>query len=264
MAIDFSSYQRGVVVLAAGGTGGHLFPAQALGEALTARGLLVHLFTDARGVEFGTRFPAIGVHEIPSATITPRQPWRVPGQLYNLVTGFAGARKLMAELQPEPPIAVVGFGGYPSLPPMLAALLLKIPAIVHEQTAIMGRANRVVAGRAAAVASSFPKISNLPSLTGEFSYTGNPVRSIVMKQWDAPYLAPEADQPFRILIFGGSQGARFFSEFMPRVIEDLPKAVRRNLKIVQQCRAEDIEEVQAHYDRLNVNVKLAPFFADLP
>lgn len=264
MKIDFSTYQRGVVVLAAGGTGGHLFPAQALGEALVARGVLVHLMTDARGVEYGNRFPAIGVHEIPSATITLRKPWLVPGQLYRLVKGFMAARKLIAEMQPEPPIAVVGFGGYPSLPPLLAALILKVPAIVHEQNAIMGRANRVIARHAAAVASSFPKIANLPVLNGEFSFTGNPVRSIVMKQWDAPYAAPEADQTFRILIFGGSQGAHFFSEFMPKVIEALPNAVRRHLKVVQQCRAEDINAVQAQYDRIGADVKLAPFFPDLP
>jgi len=264
MKMDFSTYQRGVVVLAAGGTGGHLFPAQALAEALVARGVLVHLMTDARGVEFGNRFPAVAVHEIPSATITLRKPWRVPGQLYKLVTGFMAARRLMADMQPEPPIAIVGFGGYPSLPPLLAALHLKIPSIIHEQNAIMGRANRAVAKYTSAVASSFPKIANLPALKGEFAFTGNPVRSIVMKQWDAPYAAPEADQTFRILIFGGSQGAHFFSEVMPRVIEALPLAVRRHLKIVQQVRAEDIKEVQDHYDRIGADVKLAPFFADLP
>ena len=128
------------MVLAAGGTGGHLFPAQALGEVLVARGYVVHLMTDARGVEFGGRFPAVFIHEIPSATITISKPWRVPVQLFRLVSGFLKARSAMADMTPRRPIAVVGFGGYPSLPPMMAGLQLKIPVIIHEQNAVIGRA----------------------------------------------------------------------------------------------------------------------------
>ncbi|MGI9463260.1 MAG: undecaprenyldiphospho-muramoylpentapeptide beta-N-acetylglucosaminyltransferase [Aestuariivirgaceae bacterium] len=264
MATDSSAYQRGVVVLAAGGTGGHLFPAQALGEVLASRGYKVHLMTDARGVDYGSRFPVAGIHEIPSATITVSKPWLIPIQIYRLVTGFMTARKLIAEMEPAAPVAVVGFGGYPSLPPLLAALQLKVPAMIHEQNAVMGRANRAVASRISVIASSFPRIANLSKGASPVVFTGNPVRSIVMKQWDAPYYAPEADETFRLLIFGGSQGARFFSEFLPQVFEALPNAVRRRLKVVQQCRAEDIEAVQAYYDRLSATVKLAPFFPDLP
>ncbi len=264
MAIARSAYRKGVVVLAAGGTGGHLFPAQALGEVLVKRGLLVHLMTDARGVEYGSRFPAAGVHEIPSATLTLSKPWLIPLQIYRLIRGFMMSRKLIGDMEPEPPIAVVGFGGYPSLPPLLAALQLKVPTLIHEQNAVMGRANRAVARRVSAIASSFPSIVNLSNSSNKVVFTGNPVRNIVMKQWDAPYIAPAANETFRLLIFGGSQGARFFSEFLPQVFEALPNAVRRRTKIVQQCRSEDINAVQAHYDRLQATVKLAPFFPDLP
>ena len=265
MALDFKSYQRGTVVLAAGGTGGHLFPAQALGETLSERGYLIHLMTDERGIEFGGKFPAVLRHEIASATITPRKPWRMPGQLFRLVSGYRAAHEVMSQLPGGLPVAVVGFGGYPSFPPMLAALRLKVPTIIHEQNAVMGRANRAVARYVTRIASSFPDIANLDArMKTKLTFTGNPVRSIVMNQWDMPYAPPAADEPFTLLIFGGSQGARYFSETMPKVVAELPVAVRRRLKIVQQCRPEDIEKTQAAYDELSQHATLAPFFADLP
>ena len=265
MANEAPDTHGGIVVLAAGGTGGHLFPAQALGEVLVGRGYTVHLMTDARGVEFGGRLSAISVHPIQSATITPSKPWRLPGQLLRLFNGYMKARQLMQALGPELPVAVVGFGGYPSFPPLLAALQLKIPTIIHEQNAIMGRANRAIARWVSAIASSFPKITGLHKrLEAKVKFTGNPVRSIVMKQWDAPYQAPAANAGFRLLVFGGSQGARFFSEFMPKVIEALPQAIRKRLNVVQQCRPEDVDAVQAEYERLKTKSLLAPFFADLP
>ncbi len=264
MAPGVAKYNKGMVVLAAGGTGGHLSPAQALGETLVRRGILVHLMTDARGAELGTRFPAVGIHEIPSSTITVSKPWRVPIQLWRLMNGYQKAKSIISRIEPEPPMAVVGFGGYPSIPPVLAAARLRIPVVLHEQNAVMGRANRLLSRWARAIASSFPKITNLPAATARFSFTGNPVRGVVMSHWDAPYDPPAADELFRVLIFGGSQGARFFSEFIPNVIEALPKAVRRRLRIVQQCRAEDLEGVQTRYAALGVKARLAPFFADLP
>ncbi len=265
MAVDFKSYQRGTVVLAAGGTGGHLFPAQALGETLAERGYLIHLMTDARGIEFGGKFPAVLRHEIASATITPRKPWRVPGQLFRLVNGYRAAHEVMSQLPGGLPVAVVGFGGYPSFPPMLAALRLKVPTVIHEQNAVMGRANRAVAKYVSRIASSFPDIVNLDArMKSKLTFTGNPVRGIVMRQWDMPYVPPAADEQFTLLVFGGSQGARYFSEMMPKVVAELPVAVRRRLKVVQQCRPEDIEQTQAAYDELGQTATLAPFFADLP
>ena len=265
MALDFAKYQRGTVVLAAGGTGGHLFPAQALGETLQQRGYIVHLMTDDRGIEYGGKFPAVLRHEISSATITPSKPWRVPVQLFRLLNGYRAAHEIMSQLPGGLPVAVIGFGGYPSFPPLLAALRLKIPTLIHEQNAVMGRANRAIARYVTKIASSFPRIFNISGeVAGKVEFTGNPVRAIVMKQWDMPYEASAANETFNLLIFGGSQGAHFFSEMMPKVIAELPLAVRRRLRIIQQCRAEDLEATQAAYDAIEQKVTLAPFFADLP
>ena len=236
-----------------------------LGETLGERGYAVHLMTDARGIEFGVRFPAVLRHEIPSATITPAKPWKVPLQLLQLVNGYRMAHEIMSQLPGGLPAAVVGFGGYPSLPPLLAAARLGIPIVLHEQNAVMGRANRMMARFAVRIASSFPKIVNLDTAhVDKLVHTGNPVRNIVMNQWDMPYAEPAADEPFHLLVFGGSQGARFFSELMPKVIGELPKAVRKKLRLVQQCRPEDLDATQAAYDALEQKVTLAPFFADLP
>lgn len=253
---------KGLIVLAAGGTGGHLFPAQALAEALTARGYGTLLMTDARGMTWRERFPG-EVMRIPSATVTPGRPWRVPVQVFTLLRGFLKARGF---LKGAMPLAVAGFGGYPSVPPLFAAQHLRIPTLLHEQNAVMGRANRFLARRASAIATSFPKVTGLDGvLQKKATFTGNPVRAAVLAAADAPYEPPEeADAPFHLLIFGGSQGARFFSEMMPEVIAALPSAVRRHLIITQQCRPEDLDSVREAYARLEVNATLAPFFDDMP
>jgi len=253
---------RQVVVLAAGGTGGHLFPAQALAEVLTARGYVVHLMTDQRGMEYGGRFPARELHHIPSATISLSKPWLLPLRAFHLARGFTRARQLLRDLAPS---VVVGFGGYPSFPPMIAAQQLKIMTVIHEQNAVIGRANRVVARATTAIATSFPKIERLPpALAAKATMTGNPVRASVLLARERPYKAPGAAEPFNLLVFGGSQGARYFAELMPEVIEHLPHAVRRTLTVVQQCRQEDLKAVRSDYERLNVKTQLAPFFPDLP
>lgn len=251
-----------LVVLAAGGTGGHLFPAQALAEALVRRGYVIHLMTDERVRDYGRSFPAIETHLVPAATITPRKPHLLPMQLLRLYRGYRGARAVLERLKP---VALAGFGGYPSFPPVIAASRLGIPCCIHDQNAVMGRANRVLSRYADAVASSFPALVKLPEASkGKLRYTGNPVRSIVLEKEAAPYQPAAADAPFNLLVFGGSQGARFFAEFMPEVIKLLPKAVLRNLKIVQQCRPEDIERVKAAYASLEIAFELASFFADMP
>jgi UDP-N-acetylglucosamine--N-acetylmuramyl-(pentapeptide) pyrophosphoryl-undecaprenol N-acetylglucosamine transferase len=253
---------RQVVVLAAGGTGGHLFPAQALAEVLTARGYVIHLMTDKRGMEYGGRFPARELHHIPSATISLSRPWLLPMRAFQLTRGLARAARLLRDLAPS---VVVGFGGYPSFPPMIAAQRLKIMTVIHEQNAVIGRANRAVARGATAIATSFPKVERLPpALADKATMTGNPVRASVLAARHRPYKAPGAGEPFNLLVFGGSQGARYFAELMPEVIGHLPHAVRRTLTVVQQCREEDLKSVRAEYERLNVKVQLAPFFADLP
>jgi UDP-N-acetylglucosamine--N-acetylmuramyl-(pentapeptide) pyrophosphoryl-undecaprenol N-acetylglucosamine transferase len=251
-----------LILLSAGGTGGHLFPAQALAEELVRRGHVVHLMSDHRVTQYGGRFPATQVHEIASATLTPRRPWKLPAQLRQLWLGYRKAQAVLRELKPE---AVVGFGGYPSVPPLLAASSLGLPMVLHEQNAVMGRANRFLASRAHLIASSFPDIANLDRRhRAKMVVTGNPVRQDVLDAAARAYTPPDPEAHFRLVVFGGSQGARFFSELMPGVIEEMPKAVRRRLAIVQQCRPEDLDGVRRAYGRLEVEAELQPFFADMP
>ncbi|CAN5152353.1 undecaprenyldiphospho-muramoylpentapeptide beta-N-acetylglucosaminyltransferase [soil metagenome] len=262
MAVNWAQDGRRVVALAAGGTGGHLFPAQALAEALIARDYVIHLMTDMRVKDYGRNFPALEVHEVPSATLSLKDPHLLPRRALSLWSGY---RKAKAALQRFKPVALVGFGGYPSFPPVLAASRLKIPTIIHEQNAVMGRANRGLVRFANAVASSFPAIARLPDgAAGKVRHTGNPVRASVLEFAGAPYTPAEAVQPFRILVFGGSQGARFFADFMPDVLKAMPHAVLRYIEIVQQCRPEDIDRVRDHYTSLELRFELHSFFADMP
>jgi UDP-N-acetylglucosamine--N-acetylmuramyl-(pentapeptide) pyrophosphoryl-undecaprenol N-acetylglucosamine transferase len=251
-----------IVVLAAGGTGGHLFPAQALAEELVRRGFIIHLMTDERVRDYGKNFPAAEVHVIASATLSLSKPWLLPGRLLRL---WGGMRAAKAVLQRIKPVAVVGFGGYPSFPPIFAASSLRIPTLIHDQNAVMGRANRVLARRAKRVASSFEQLAGLPKeVRPKLVVTGNPVRDIALRQRAAPYKAPAANETFRLLVFGGSQGARFFADFMPDVFKELPEAVRRSISVVQQCRPEDLDRVRTAYAQLSLAHELQPFFADMP
>jgi len=261
LKFDLGAERRQHMVLAAGGTGGHLFPAQALAEVLVERGFVIHLMTDARGLSYGGRFPAADSHAISSATVTTSKPWRLPVQGWQLARGYMQSRALLKAIAP---LAVAGFGGYPSVPPLIAAQRLGIPIVLHEQNAVMGRANRFLARRARAVATSFPEVAGLAGIKARIAFTGNPVRQAVLAVRDAAYVAPGAVEPFDLLVFGGSQGARFFSDFVPAAIAELPQAVRRTLKISQQCREEDLKRVKAAYEALKVEAELAAFFADLP
>lgn len=250
------------IVLAAGGTGGHLFPAQALAEELQRRGYEIHLITDARVRDYGSDFPAARVYDVPSATITWRRPWALPRRAWRLWRGYGLSKTILLQAKPS---VVVGFGGYPSFPPIAAAARLRLPIIIQEQNAVMGRANRALASRAAVIASSFPTIASLPpALRAKVQLTGNPVRSQVLKLAKSPYDKPTAEKIFRILVFGGSQGARFFSEIMPLAAAELAGAMRRKLKITQQCRPEDIDQVKARYEELGIEHEVAAFFTDLP
>lgn len=251
-----------IIVLAAGGTGGHLFPAQALAEELVRRGYVIHLMTDERVRDYGKAFPAAEVHVIPSATITLGDPLRLPGRVWRLLTGYSTARKILKRLQPG---AVVGFGGYPSFPPILAASRLGIPTCVHDQNAVMGRANKLLSEFANVVASSFSNLTGLPEAARDkLVFTGNPVRDIALRESGANYGALSKDTPFNLLVFGGSQGARFFAEFMPKVIDALDAEVRTSLRLVQQCRPEDLDAVRALYGAHRFDFELQPFFMDMP
>jgi len=262
MSIATNAAPRRTIILAAGGTGGHLFPAQALAEELVRRGFPIHLMTDERVRDYGRNFPALEVHQLPSATLSLSKPWLLPLRVMRLSKGYKQARSIFERLQPG---AVAGFGGYPSFSPILAAARLKIPSIIHEQNAVMGRANRVLAYAVDRVASSFPTLAKLPDRAkGKLVHTGNPVRDNVLAVAGAPYHAPGADEAFRLLVFGGSQGARFFAEFVPAAMRALPKAVLKTLKVVQQCRPEDLDGVKRVYQELELDAELQPFFNDMP
>jgi UDP-N-acetylglucosamine--N-acetylmuramyl-(pentapeptide) pyrophosphoryl-undecaprenol N-acetylglucosamine transferase len=254
--------QRRTIMLAAGGTGGHLFPAQALAEELVRRNYVIHLMTDERVRDYGRDFPALEIHLVPSATLSLSKPWLLPLRVMRLSKGYRMARDILDRLRPG---AVAGFGGYPSFPPIMAAARLKIPCLIHEQNAVMGRANRVLAHFTDAVASSFPTLAKLPERAAKkLVQTGNPVRANVLAQAAAPYHAPGADEPFNLLVFGGSQGARFFAEFAPAAMRALPKAVLKTLRVTQQCRPEDLEAVKAVYREIELEAELQPFFSDMP
>jgi UDP-N-acetylglucosamine--N-acetylmuramyl-(pentapeptide) pyrophosphoryl-undecaprenol N-acetylglucosamine transferase len=251
-----------LVLLAAGGTGGHLFPAEALSHALERRGVAVDLATDRRAATYAGQFPARKIHVLPSDTVRGRNPLRLVLTALFLGYGIFRAVFLLLRLRPA---AVVGFGGYPTLPPVLAAWLLRIPRVVHEQNAVMGRANRLLAARASAIATGYSGIlAQRPELAIKAVHTGNPVRAAVHEAAARAYEEPAAAKPLRLLVFGGSQGARIMSEIVPGAIERCAPPIRSRIRVVQQCRQEDIGEVKAIYARLDVPAELAVFFNDLP
>ncbi|OCP09403.1 MULTISPECIES: undecaprenyldiphospho-muramoylpentapeptide beta-N-acetylglucosaminyltransferase [unclassified Ensifer] len=250
---------KGIILLAAGGTGGHLFPAEALAHELKDMGYSVHLVTDSRAERYAGKFPADEVHVVPSATIGSKNPISVAKSLWTLWTGMRAARKLIARLRPK---AVVGFGGYPTVPPLLAATGMGVPSIIHEQNAVMGRANKALASRVKAIAGGF-----LPEGTGAFAAktvtTGNPVRPAVLAAADMPYAAATDGAPFHLVVFGGSQGAQYFSKAVPQAICRLDDTDRQRFKVTQQARPEDRDGVIATYEKLGVPAEVSPFFTDM-
>jgi len=250
----------GVVLLAAGGTGGHLFPAEALAVALAKRGWRIHLATDHRVDTYGHDFPAEQIHIIPSATIT-RQPVAAARAVWQLGLGLVKARRLVRMIEPK---AAVGFGGYPTVPPILAARLSGIPTIIHEQNGVLGRANRFLGSRVTAIATGFATVAGAGHLTERMVETGNPVRPAVRAAASVAYHVRRAEDPFRLLVFGGSQGARFMSDLVPPALEQLPEELRERLRITQQCRPEDMSRVAEAYRTAGIEAELEPFFRDMP
>ena len=250
------------MVIAAGGTGGHLFPAQALAQELGRRGWRVWLMTDERANRYGAKFPCDEIIEIRSATISLRRPLAALTGLVRLALGLARAWRRLGEIDPA---AVIGFGGYPTLPPLAGAMLRGIPTCIHEQNAVIGRANRMLAGRVGLIASTFEQPLRLPASGRErLRVTGNPVRDAVAALAGAAYRASQAGEAFNLLVFGGSQGARVFSDVLPSAIGHLAPADKARLRITQQCRDEDMARVRRAYQEAGVAAELAPFFADLP
>ncbi len=249
-------------VLMAGGTGGHLFPAMALAEELRRRGHRIHLMTDERVTGYGGNFPAREVHIVPSATPSLRNPIKLLGAGMRILAGTLVAWQHLRGIKPD---AVVGFGGYPVFPPFLAARLLRIPGVLHEQNAVLGRANRALARLANALALSFDDTKYADAFKVKKTVTGNPVRDRVREAAaKATYDTPGADSAVRLLVFGGSQGARAFADFVPPALAALSEESRKRLQVTQQCRPEDMERVTNAYRDAKIGVELSSFFEDLP
>jgi UDP-N-acetylglucosamine--N-acetylmuramyl-(pentapeptide) pyrophosphoryl-undecaprenol N-acetylglucosamine transferase len=248
------------IVLSAGGTGGHLFPAQALAQELLRRGRRIVVMTDGRGRHYESAFPDATIASVPSATFAGGAFSRIMAP-FRIAVGVAAAFGKLLRLRPS---AVIGFGGYPSLPVMAAACIAGFPTAIHEQNAVLGRVNRLLAPRVEIIAGSLPLVRFLPPNADRVIYTGNPVRAEAAKLGTAPYEPPSKGGEFRLLIFGGSQGARALSEIVPQAIARLASPLRDRLQIVQQCRSEDIDSVRAIYAAAGVTSELAGFFEDLP
>ena len=248
-------------VLAAGGTGGHMIPAHALAEELMLRGHRVALVTDERGARIPGLFDNVQVHVLPAGRLSGGPVgWLKAAK--NILTGRTMALRLYETFRPS---AVIGFGGYPAFPALLAARADKIPTLIHEQNAVLGRVNRLVAGRVEAIATAYPEIGRLPSSARDKVHlVGNPVREEVLALRDQPYPPLGEDGIFRLLVTGGSQGASILSEVVPEGLGLLPEHFRRRLQVTQQCRAEDIDQVRDRYAELGIPADLATYLPDLP
>lgn len=261
------------VTLAAGGTGGHIFPAIAVAEELLSRGHTVSLVTDARGQGFGNvsasgsdgstgRLDEVAVHRISASGIGGGLLAKARGAV-SIGIGVVQARRLFSRLKPS---CVVGFGGYPSVPTMVAATSRGLPTLIHEQNAVLGRANRLVARRASEIATSFRETAGIqPPDAEKAMLTGNPVRAAFSKvrSLGYPTIGPNGEG-VRLLVLGGSQGARILSDVVPRALAEMPPTLRRRFAVTQQCRPEDLERVREAYAAAGVPAELGIFFDDVP
>ncbi|MCA8909777.1 MAG: undecaprenyldiphospho-muramoylpentapeptide beta-N-acetylglucosaminyltransferase [Rhodospirillaceae bacterium] len=249
------------VVLAAGGTGGHMFPAEALARELVGRGVRVVLLTDRRGQAFGGDLADIRVYRV-RAGAPVGGVVRKARAAVDMLLGYGEARAILRALDPA---AVVGFGGYPSVPAVFAASRLKLPLVLHEQNAVLGRANRLFAKKATAIATAFPDLQRLsgadPSVV---VMTGNPVRRPIADLAGTPYTAPQPGEPVHLLVTGGSQGAKVFSELVPAAIAQLSDAARGRLKVSQQSRREVLEQTRRALSVAGVEAEVMDFFTDMP
>jgi UDP-N-acetylglucosamine--N-acetylmuramyl-(pentapeptide) pyrophosphoryl-undecaprenol N-acetylglucosamine transferase len=247
-------------VLAAGGTGGHLIPAFALAAELHQRGHHVALVTDDRGAKLPGKPDFLPAHVIPASKLG-KNPLHWPKGIRSILEGRRMALRLFESFQPS---AVVGFGGYPVFPALLAALAAEVPSVIHEQNAVLGRVNRFFAGKVDAIATAYPDIARLSAKhAGKVHLVGNPVRAQVLDLRDEPFPAFTAEGLLRVLVTGGSQGARVLSEVVPDGLAMLPPALRQRLQITQQCRAEDLDAVRARYRSHDIPAELGTYFEDM-
>ena len=249
-----------LIVLSTGGTGGHITPARALGHDLMSRGFRVEIIMDSRARKYESMFEGMKTHIVKSGTLRPGFLGKITGAT-NLGFGIVQALRLMKTLRPA---MVVGFGGYPSVPGVYAAQKLKIPTIIHEQNAIIGKANSFLAPKAERIALSLPNVTGLDENDKMRSVvTGNPVRADLAALYTKPYPTLEQDGNLRILVLGGSLGAKVFSEILPDALSRLSSAQRAQIEIIQQCREEDIEATKKAYGAAGIKAELAIFFDDV-
>lgn len=253
--------ERRLAVLAAGGTGGHLFPAKALAQALLGRGWKVVLITDERGGGFGPDLPQVDVYRIAAGGLAGGGALRKARSFAKLAYGAYEAWSLLGRLKPA---VAIGFGGYPSVPTILAAHRRRVPIVLHEQNQISGRANRLLARRARLIGISFPQTSGLEAVSERLRLTGNPVRAAIAALGSKPFGVPGKDDRLRLLVTGGSQGARVFNELLPNALCRLPVELKRRLRVVQQVRGDDLESVQQTYRDCGIDCDLKDFFDDMP
>jgi len=249
-----------IVVIAAGGTGGHLFPAAAFAEEMFRRDWRVILMTDARGRRYAEGFPAERIEDVPAATLTANPIAALPA-VFKIMRGINEAKRRFTEL---PPSLVAGFGGYPSFPALMAARAHRVPILIHEQNSVLGRVNRLMAGSAAVVACGFERLDRLPEKAASRKHVvGNPVRLPILAVRERPYPEAPAGGRLNLLIIGGSQGARLFGEVIPAAIAKLPLELRQRLHVVHQVRDEQLEAARKTYKNAKVHAEVAPFFTDM-
>ena len=262
MAPRGKSTKGRIVALAAGGTGGHMFPAQALARELLNRGSKVALITDRRGIGFGADLPEVRTERINAGALAGGSLVKKLSSVGRLAIGYLQARGSLRRLKAD---TVVGFGGYASVPTVMAGAHRGLRVVLHEQNAVLGRANRLLAPRADAIASSFAEVEGLKDEDrGKVVFTGNPVRPAIAALGEAPFPRPESESTLRLLVIGGSQGAEVFNTVVPAAVEALPEALRRRLAISQQVRGPAIDKVRSVYEAAGVTANLAGFFEDMP
>jgi UDP-N-acetylglucosamine--N-acetylmuramyl-(pentapeptide) pyrophosphoryl-undecaprenol N-acetylglucosamine transferase len=251
--------ERPLVMIGAGGTGGHMFPAAAFADEMRARGWAVGLVSDDRGLRYGENFPADWKQAVQAASPNLRKPWTLPAALMKLNAGIGAAARLIGEHRPS---LVAGFGGYPAFPALAAGRRGRVALLIHEQNAVLGRVNRRFASHAGAVASGFARLDRLPAGARHVPL-GNPVRAPIAAMRETPF--PDPGGPLNILITGGSQGARILGEALPLAIcNHLPDAITSRLTVVQQVREEQVAETVKRYANAGITAEIDTFFSDMP